>query len=91
MRTSTLLLASLMMMMCFSPLVNADFENNNNSVERSVAPLLSDGIEQNVDIPSKLTNYDGLYDIVKLELKSTVPDMMMIELALDVAVPVLFN
>jgi hypothetical protein len=67
MRTSTLLLASLMMMMCFSPLVNADFENNNDPVEHNVAPLLSDGIEQNADIPSKLTNYDGLYDIVKLD------------------------
>jgi len=67
MRTSTLLLASLMMLMSFSPLVNADFENDNDPVEHDVTSLLSDDIEQNVNIPSKLTKYDGLYDIVKLD------------------------
>ena len=60
MRTGTLLLASLMVMMCFTPLVNADFENN-------IDPVETDGLEQNINLLSEVAKYDGVYDIVKLD------------------------
>ena len=66
MRTRTILLASLMIMMSVTPLVTASFENDTfTDLNSDKAP--SELIETSVDIPSKETNLEKPFELIKLE------------------------